>query len=62
MPIFPARHDLLARLHPFPEPLQLAMPWDSQAWDLSTWDSDALSAATPKPKKPMKKPGLLTRY
>ena len=56
MPAFPSRHDVLARLHPFPEPLRLAMPWDSGAWDSGTWDSDALSAATPKPKKPMKRP------
>ncbi len=61
MPVFPARHDALARIHPFPEPLRLAMPWDSGsgAWDAGTWDSDTLSAATPKPKKPMKKPARL---
>ncbi len=56
MPIFPARHDLLARIQPFPEPLRFAMPWDAGAWDAGTWDSDALSTATPKPKKPMKRP------
>ncbi len=66
LPLFPARHDVLARLHPFPEPLLLAMPWDSGAWDSGAWDSgawdsgawdsDALSAANSKPKKPMKKP------
>ena len=56
MPLFHARHDVLARLHPFPEPLLLAMPWDSGAWDSSSWDSDALSNSTPKPKKPMKRP------
>ena len=56
MPVFPAKHDVLARLHPFPEPLLLAMPWDSGAWDSGTWDSDALSAANSKPKKPMKRP------
>jgi hypothetical protein len=56
MPAFPSRHDVLARIQPFPEPLRLAMPWDQGAWDQGTWDSDAISAATPKPKKPMKRP------
>lgn len=54
MPAFPHKTDVFARIHPFPEPLLLAMPWDSQTWDSGTWDSDTLS--TPKPKRPMKRP------
>ena len=56
MPVFPSKWRLFDRIHPFPEPLLLAMPWDSGTWDSGTWDSDAISAATPKPKKPMKRP------
>ena len=34
MAVFPARHDVLARIHPFPEPLRLAMPWAGMATGL----------------------------